>query len=254
MATAKKLSDYYTAPTTTGTVSYDTSAGAAAYDDLYNQYAAAADKSTAQKIADSNASYTQKLREAYIKNEQDKRALQKSLTESGIRGGATETSNLKLATNYGSTRNSLNTEQAKAERDINSENETNKLNYKLQNDAAKMSYIEGVEAEARQAAREDARYAVEDAQWAASQQYNLDRDAVQDTQQEFENQLAQQQWQAQQDEAAYSQKYQQYLSAYSTKSEDTLKKLKKKMKENGNWDVTNPKCQALSDALASKQK
>lgn len=125
-------------------------AGSKRYDNLYNQYAAAADKRAAQNKEQTAKDYNGKLKEAYVSQLQNQRSLNQNLAKSGIRGGASETSMLKLATNYQNTRNSLNSEKASALQKIDTENESNKLDYKINNDTARLQYMENRESEERQ--------------------------------------------------------------------------------------------------------
>ena len=123
------------------------------YDDMYNEFA----KKTATDIAKAKArkeeDYNEKLKQLYISRMQDQKALDSSLTKSGIRGGATETSNLKLSTNYQDNRNKLQKEKTRALEDVETQANDNLFNYKQTTDASKLSYIEQREAEERQIAQ-----------------------------------------------------------------------------------------------------
>lgn len=124
--------------------------GAKRYDTLYNEYATAADKKAEQNKATTSQEYNNKLKEAYISQMQNQKQLQDNLQTAGIRGGASETSQIKLANTYQNTRNSLNSERQSALQKIDTENEANKLEYKINNDTAKLQYLENRESEARQ--------------------------------------------------------------------------------------------------------
>ena len=119
------------------------------YDTLYSDYAAAADKRAEQNKAQTANEYNEKLKQAYVSQVQNQRNLNNNLAQAGIRGGASESSMLNLANTYQNTRNSLNTEKASALQKIDTENEANKLEYKINNDTARLQYIEGRESEAR---------------------------------------------------------------------------------------------------------
>ena len=123
------------------------------YDDLYNEYAAKvnADKEKAKKRTEED--YNEKLKQLYITRMQDQKALNENLTRSGIRGGATETSNLKLATTYQNNRNNMQKEKSRALEDVETQANDNLFNYKQTTDASKLSYIEQREAEERQIAQ-----------------------------------------------------------------------------------------------------
>lgn len=128
---------------------YDTSF----YTKQYDEYAKKQDENAKQQAEKSDAAYNNKLKEAYILRMQNQKNLKEGLAEAGIRGGASETANLNLATNYEKTRNSLNTEKAQASADIYSEAEANKFAYKQTTDAAAQSYVEQRQAEDRQIAQ-----------------------------------------------------------------------------------------------------
>lgn len=130
-------------------MAYDTTR----YDNLYKEFEkkqlADAERQKTQTAQD----YNKQLKEAYINRMQNQKMLNDNLTMAGIRGGATETSNLKLATNYQNTRNDLNQQKTRAMQDIDTNAQSNLFNYKQTNDAAKLSYIEQREAEDRQIAQ-----------------------------------------------------------------------------------------------------
>lgn len=131
---------------------YDTSF----YTNQYNEYAAEQDKTAKKRVEESDAAYNNKLKEAYVTRMQNQKNLNQNLAQAGIRGGASETANLNLATNYERTRNSLNTEKAQASADILSEAESNKFAMKQTTDAAAQSYVEQRQAEDRQIAQNKA--------------------------------------------------------------------------------------------------
>lgn len=128
---------------------YDTSF----YTNQYDEYAKRQDETAKKKAEQSDKAYDAKMREAYISRMQNQKNLNENLSRAGIRGGASETANLNLATNYQNTRNSLNSEKAQASADIYSEAEANKFAYKQTTDAAAQSYVEQRAAEDRQIAQ-----------------------------------------------------------------------------------------------------
>lgn len=125
------------------------------YDNLYNDYKTKNEQDTAAKKQQTTEDYNTKLKEAYISRMQNEKTLNDNLKKSGIRGGATETSHLKLATNYENTRNDTNKEKARALQDIDSQAADNLFNYKQTTDQAKISYQEQREAEDRQIAQNE---------------------------------------------------------------------------------------------------
>lgn len=131
---------------------YDTSRYDAMYNDFEKRQLELADKQKKQTEAD----YNQRLKQAYISNMQDKKALNENLAKAGIRGGATETATLATNTAYQNTRQSIGQERNQAIQAINENAQSNILNYKQTNDAAKLAYLESREAEDRQKALQDA--------------------------------------------------------------------------------------------------
>lgn len=127
----------------------------AAYDNMSQNYAASVDQNTAAQIADATKSAQGQLRQAYVTRMQDQRNLADNMTRAGIRGGATETANLRLATNYANTRSGIQGQLANSVNEINRTANQNKLAYQQEMDAKKQQYVENRQAEARQAARED---------------------------------------------------------------------------------------------------
>lgn len=128
---------------------YDTSF----YTNQYKDYAKEQDSRAKEQAKKSDAAYDAKLKQAYISRVQSQKNLNENLAEAGIRGGASETANLNLITNYQNTRNSLNAEKAQASADIYSAAEANKFAYKQTTDAAAQSYVEQRSAEDRQKAQ-----------------------------------------------------------------------------------------------------
>lgn len=177
-AAAKKA-----APTTFSTPTtptYDTSA----YDAMYNDFAARQQEIAARQKAETTEEYNKQLKEAYIGRMQNQKSLNENLVQMGIRGGATETANLNLLSNYQGTRNSLNADKMKALQTIDNNLSDNLFNYKQQMDMAKQSYLEQRQAEDRQRSQtlednaaaqqaaleaEQRAYAREDALWAREQ-------------------------------------------------------------------------------------
>lgn len=127
----------------------------AAYDNMTANYNASVDQNTAAQIADATKSAQGQLRQAYVTRMQDQRNLQDNMARAGIRGGATETANLRLATNYANTRSGIQGQLSNSINDINRTANQNKLAYQQEMDAKKQQYVENRQSEARQAARED---------------------------------------------------------------------------------------------------
>lgn len=143
-----------------------------AYDNLYKNYAASVDADAAQKIQQAQKQADTQLKQAYLTRVQNERSLSDNLARAGIRGGATETSNLRLANQYGSSVGQINSNLADTTNQINTTASQNKLAYRQDIDAKRQQYIEDREREARQTAREDKQIAYERSQ--TKRQQNLD--------------------------------------------------------------------------------
>ena len=142
-----------------------------AYDNLYNNYAKSVDENTAQKVKEAKDAANAQLKQAYVQRAQNQRTLNDNLAAAGIRGGATETANIRLANQYGSAVNSINSGLTNSINDINRTAEQTKLAYKQDIDAKKQQYVEDMEREQRQNARQDKQIAYERAQAAEQKKY-----------------------------------------------------------------------------------
>lgn len=130
---------------------YDTSR----YDTLYSDFEKKQKEDAAKQKTRTEQQFNDELRQAYIGRMQEQKSLNDNMAKAGIRGGATETANLKLGVNYQNTRNDLNKQKTQALQDIDDNANSNIFNYKQTNDAAKISYLEQREAEERQLAQND---------------------------------------------------------------------------------------------------
>ena len=141
---------------------------APAYSDKYRKgistsfYTNAVKNYTKQANADrqtqlNEAAKTQKanLRQAYINRLQSQKALDTSLATAGIRGGATETSNLKLANQYGTAVASANTDYANSVNTINRAVDQNIRDYRSDMMSRAEEYRQNLAQAKWQAARED---------------------------------------------------------------------------------------------------
>ena len=133
-------------------MAYDTSY----YDKAKEDYKKQAEDAAAKRKTDTESDYTARLKAAYIARQQNQQKLNDNLALAGIRGGTTETSNLKLATNYTGTVNSLNSERANALNNIDTETQQNILANDQSVNTAQQQYTENRESEDRANTREDA--------------------------------------------------------------------------------------------------
>lgn len=99
-----------------------------------------------------NATYDEQLREAYVNRMQNQRTLANNLAQAGIRGGASETANLKLATTYENSRNDINKSRNAAIADIDQKANKAIYDFNTTQEAARQTDIQNREAEDRQIA------------------------------------------------------------------------------------------------------
>lgn len=138
-------------------MAYDTSY----YDEEIKRYNQFADQQAAQQIEQAQKAAQGQLRQAYAQRMQNQKSLNQNLAMSGIRGGATETSNLNLMNQYGQQRSQINSDLANSVLGINTATAENKFNNMMQTESARREYIENREAEDRANAREDKQIAYE---------------------------------------------------------------------------------------------
>lgn len=125
------------------------------YDNAITTYTEQANKQRNQEIAQADKSRVDQIRQAYIQNMQNKRALDTTLATSGIRGGATETANLNLANQYGTARATANTNYANAVTEINKTTDQNIADYTADMRSRAEEYRQNMAQSRWQAARED---------------------------------------------------------------------------------------------------
>lgn len=130
---------------------YDTSA----YDRLIEEYTKSVRADQAAQTQRAQNEANNQLRNAYVQRVQNQRQLNDRLAMAGIRGGATETSNLRLQNQYGQQVGQINTNLGNTINDINRTANQNILAYNQEMGVKKQQYVEGREAEDRANARED---------------------------------------------------------------------------------------------------
>lgn len=136
------------------------------YDKAINTYTTEANKQRATQIGEAGQARDTALRQAYVQKVQNQNALNENLAVSGVRGGATESSNLRLQNNYGTAVNSAHTDYSNAVNQINQATDKNIADYRADMESRKEEYAQNVAQARWQAARDDAR-----ATWQA----NIDR-------------------------------------------------------------------------------
>lgn len=132
-------------------MAYDTSY----YDKAITEYNKKVDADTKTQIASATKSANDQLKEAYVNRMQNQKTLENSLAQQGIRGGASESSQIKLDTDYSNNRNTINSTLADSINTINTTAQDNKFNYAQTTNSAKQEYIENRQQEDRENARED---------------------------------------------------------------------------------------------------
>ena len=126
------------------------------YDNAINTYKQQQEANRQQQINDAAASRDSALKQAYVTRMQNQQALNKNLAQSGIRGGATETSNLRLATAYGNQRAAANTDYANSVKSINRGIDQNIADYTSDMNSRAEEYRQNLAQARWQAEREDA--------------------------------------------------------------------------------------------------
>ena len=86
------------------------------YTNAINKFTRQANANRATQIAGAQRQQESALRQAYVTRAQNQIALNQNLAMSGIRGGATETSNLRLAGQYGQAVQAANADYANSVR------------------------------------------------------------------------------------------------------------------------------------------
>ena len=126
------------------------------YDNAVNQYKQQQEANRSTQIKEAGATRDAALKQAYVQNMQNKMALTQNLAQSGIRGGATETSNLRLANQYGAQRSAANTDYSNSVKSINQAIDQNISDYQADMMSRAEEYRQNLAQARWQAEREDA--------------------------------------------------------------------------------------------------
>ena len=136
------------------------------YNNAINNYKAQAEKQRATELGEAQKNQQSALKQAYISRLQNQKNLNQNLAQSGIRGGATETSNLNLMNQYATARQAANTDYANSVNQINQNIDRNIFDYQSDMESRAEEYRQN-QANARwQAAREDSLN-----MWNSTQEY-----------------------------------------------------------------------------------
>jgi len=182
-----------------------------AYDKQYQLYAQDAEKNRATQLGEAQKAQQNALRQAYISKMQNEKNMNQNLAAAGIRGGATETSNLRVANMYGQATNAANTDYSNSVNAINQNIDQGLRDYRMDIDSKKEEYIQNTAQARWQAARED-----------YQNKYQAERDAEE---QKYQRKQAEIQRQTE-----YWSNY--YINKYSGYSKKALKKAEKTVQAN----------------------
>lgn len=126
------------------------------YDNAVNQYKQQQEANRQTQLKDAAASRDSALRQAYVQRMQNQQALNNNLTNAGIRGGATETSNLRLSNIYGNQRAAANSDYTNSVNSINRGIDQNIADYTSDMNSRAEEYRQNLSQARWQAEREDA--------------------------------------------------------------------------------------------------
>ena len=125
------------------------------YDKATDTYKKQQEANRKTQIKDAKSARDASLRQAYVAKMQNQQQLNDSLTSQGIRGGATETANLQLATAYGNQRAAARSDYANSVNSINRGIDQNIADYTADMMSRKEQRLQDVAMSRWQAARED---------------------------------------------------------------------------------------------------
>lgn len=125
------------------------------YNNQKTQFAAQAEKNRAIQLGEAQKQQQAALKQAYISRAQNQLTLNNNLAMAGIRGGATETSNLRLANQYGTAVGQANTDYANSVNTINQNIDQSIADFNMDVEARRAEAIQNQANAKWQAARED---------------------------------------------------------------------------------------------------
>ncbi len=166
MATTQPIAA--TQPAPSAGPKYDTSA----YDNAISAYEKKMKAEAEAAKQTKAAEYDAQAKSAYVARLQNQRTLNDNLLAAGIRGGATETTNAKLLTNYENNRNQIAQNKSAALTNIDKEAGDKMFDYRQAQEAAKLQYVQSRQAEDRQIAETKRQEAVQAAEAEKERAYN----------------------------------------------------------------------------------
>ena len=125
------------------------------YEKAKQSYMADANASRERQLADAQRQQQANVRQAYINRLQNERRLNDNLAMQGIRGGTTETANLRLANQYGAERAAANTDYTNTVNSVNQTIDQNIADYRRDMDSKAEEYLQNIAQARWQADRED---------------------------------------------------------------------------------------------------
>lgn len=147
------------------------------YDRAIADYNKMVDENTTSQLKRAEGTAAEQLRQAYISNMQNRNALQDRLAMAGIRGGGTETANLRLMSNYQNARGGIRSNLATTAADLNRGATQQKGENTAAVNAARQAYLDNTAQANWQASREDSQtdYANKVAEEERNRAINIER-------------------------------------------------------------------------------
>lgn len=125
------------------------------YTNAIKTYTAQAQKDKNAQIAEARKEQSSNLKSAYINRLQNEQKMNDNLARAGIRGGMTETSNMKIANQYGQERATANSNYANAVNQINQNYNKNIADYTSDMNSRAEEYRQNLAQARWQADRQD---------------------------------------------------------------------------------------------------
>lgn len=125
------------------------------YDKAISDYNEQAEKQRATQLGEAKKTQEGALKQAYLTKAQNQKTLNNNLAMSGIRGGATETANLRLQNQYGNAVNSANSDYSNSVNQINQAIDRNIFDYNADMSSRAEQYRQDLAQARWQAERED---------------------------------------------------------------------------------------------------
>ena len=125
------------------------------YQNAIDKYTEQANKQRAFQIGEAQKQQQGALKNAYLQRAQNQRTLANNMAAQGIRGGATESSNIRLANQYGQAVQAANTDYSNSVNSINQNIDQNIFDYTSDMQSRAEEYRQNLAQARWQAQRED---------------------------------------------------------------------------------------------------